>query len=360
MKKHLSFLLVAVLVLSLVLVGCGGNKPADNPAEKEMVVGFIYVGPIGDGGYTYSHNQGRLYLEEKLGVKTLYKENVAEEDQAVMNAVSDMVDQGAKVIFATSFGFMDGLEKSSKEYPEVSFMHCSGYKMTDNMGNYFGRMYQARYLTGIVAGLKTETNNIGYVGAHKIPEVIRGLNAFTLGVQSVNPDAVVHFVETQTWYDPATEKEAAKALLDAGADVIAQHQDTAGPQQAAEEAKAFSIGYNTDMKDAAPGAYMTSAVWNWGPYYVDQVQKVKDGKWEATSYWGGLTDNIIDIAPLTDLAPAEAAELVAEVKAQFVSGEKDVFVGPIYDNKGELKIAEGQKLTDEEMLSIDWFVQGVK
>lgn len=358
MKKHLSFLLVTVLVLSLVLVGCGGDKPAETP-EEEMVVGFIYVGPIGDGGYSYAHNEGRLYLEEQLGVKTIYKESVAEEDQEVMNAVSDMVDQGASVIFATSFGFMDGIEKSSKEYPEVTFMHCSGYKMTDNMSNYFGRMYQARYLTGIVAGLKTETNNIGYVGAYEIPEVVRGLNAFTLGVQSVNPDAVVNVRWTQTWYDPATEKEAAKALLDAGADVIAQHQDTAGPQQAAEEAGAFSIGYNTDMKDAAPEAYMTSAVWNWGPYCVDQVQKVKDGTWVAESYWGGLTDNIIDIAPLTELAPAEAAELVETAKAAFVAGEKDVFVGPIYDNEGNLKIAEGQSLTDAEMLSMDWFVQGI-
>ena len=360
MKKQLSFLLVAVLVLSLVLAGCGGSKPADKPADKEMVVGFIYVGPIGDGGYTFAHNEGRLQVEEKLGVKTLYKENVAEDDQEVMNAVADMIDQGATVIFATSFGHMDGLEKSSKEYPNVAFMHCSGFKMTENMGNYFGRMYQARYLSGIVAGLKTETNNIGYVGAFEIPEVVRGLNAFTLGVQSVNPEAVVNVRWTQTWYDPATEKEAAKALLDSGADVIAQHQDTAGPQQAAEEAGAFSIGYNTDMKAAAPAAYMTAPIWNWGPYYVSQVQLVMDGKWEAESYWGGMADNIVDLAPLTELAPAEAAELIETAKAKFISGETDVFVGPIFDNKGNLKVAEGQKLTDEEMLSMDWFVQGVK
>jgi len=360
MKKQLSFLLVAVLVLSLVLAGCGGNKPAEEQQEEEMVVGFIYVGPIGDGGYTYAHNEGRLHLEEQLGVKTLYKENVAEEDQEVMNAVADMVDQGAKVVFATSFGHMDGLVKASEEYPEVAFMHCSGYKMTENMGNYFGRIYQARYLSGIVAGLKTETNNIGYVGAYEIPEVVRGLNAFTLGVQSVNPDAVVDVKWTQTWYDPATEKEAAKALLDAGADVIAQHQDTAGPQQAAEEAGAFSIGYNTDMKAAAPEAYMTSPIWNWGPYYVEQVQAVIDGTWAPESYWGGMSDDIVKLAPLTELAPEEAAEIIAEAEAKIVSGEMDVFAGPIYDNEGNLKVAEGQTLTDEELLSMDWFVQGVK
>ncbi len=362
MKKKFSFLLVALLVMSLVAAGCGGSKGSDAQEGKDEkpVVGFIYVGPIGDGGYTYAHNEGRLYLEEKLGVKTIYKESVIEDDQEVINAIADMVDQGATVIFGTSFGFMDGMEKASKDYPQVAFMHCSGFKMTENMGNYFGRIYQARYLSGIVAGLKTETNNIGYVGAFEIPEVVRGINAFTLGVRSVNPDAVVNVRWTQTWYDPATEKEAAKALLDAGADVIAQHQDTAGPQQAAEEAGAFSIGYNTDMKAAAPEANMTSAIWNWGPYYVDQIEKVIAGTWEPESYWGGLNDNIIALAPLTELAPEGAAEMVAEAQAKFVSGETDVFVGPIFDNKGNLKVQEGQKLTDDEMLSLDWFVEGVK
>ena len=359
MKKQLSIFLVLVLAVSLVLTGCAGKEPA--PAKGEdMVVGFIYVGPIGDGGYTYAHNEGRLFLEQELGVKTIYKESVEEDDQAVINAVTDMIDQGAKVIFGTSFGFMDGMEKISKDYPDVAFMHCSGYKMTENMGNYFGRIYQARYLSGIVAGLKTQTNNIGYVAAYEIPEVVRGINAFTLGVQSVNPDAVVNVRWTQTWYDPATEKEAAKALLDAGADVIAQHQDTTGPQQAAEEAGAFSIGYNTDMAAAAPGAYMTAPIWNWGPYYVEQVQAVIDGTWAPESYWGGLAEGVVELAPLTELAPAEAAELIEAAKEAMISGEKDVFVGPIYDNEGTLRVEEGQAMTDEEMLSFDWFVQGVK
>jgi basic membrane protein A len=166
------------------------------------------------------------------------------------------------------------VEKLSKEYPEVTFFHCSGYKQTENMSNYFGRMYQPRYLSGIIAGMKTETNKIGYVAAFPIPEVIRGINAFTLGVQSVNPDAEVEVVWTSTWYNPATEKEAAVSLLDAGADVITQHQDTVGPQQAAEERGAYSIGYNTDMRDMAPKAYMTAPVWNWGPYYIEQVKNV--------------------------------------------------------------------------------------
>lgn len=356
MKKY-SVVLAVLLAVALVVTGCGGSKPADK--KPEMVVGFIYVGPIGDGGWTFAHNEGRLMVERELGVKTLYKESVPE-DQEVINAMKDMIDQGAKVIFATSFGYMDYVEQLSKQYPNVAFLHCSGYKMTENMGNYFGRMYQPRYLSGIVAGLKTETNNIGYVAAFEIPEVVRGINAFTLGVRSVNPDAVVNVRWTQTWYDPAREKEAAKALLDAGADVIAMHQDTAGPLQAAEEAGAFAIGYNTDMVAAAPGAYMTAPIWNWGPYYVSQVKAVMEGTWKPESYWGGMKEGIVALAPLTALAPAEAAAIIDAEKAAILSGETDVFVGPIFDNKGTLRVAEGEKMTDGQMLSFDWFVQGVK
>ena len=361
MKKQLSLLVVALLTVSLVLAGCGGGTPAPAPdQEQEVVVGFIYVGPIGDGGWTYAHNEGRLFLENELGVRTLFAESVPEDEQSVINAITDMIDQGANVIFGTSFGFMDGMERISADYPEVAFLHCSGYKTTDNMGNYFGRMYEPRYLSGIVAGLKTETNNIGYVAAFEIPEVVRGINAFTLGVQSVNPDAMVNVRWTQTWYNPATEKEAAIALLDAGADVIAMHQDTAGPLQAAEEAGAFAIGYHTVMESYAPDAYMTSPIWNFGPYYVEQVQKVIDGTWAPEVYWGGMNDGIIALAPLTELAPAEAFTLVTEAEAAIKSGEMHPFAGPIYDNTGELRVEEGQTMTDGEMLSFDWFVQGVR
>ncbi len=173
----------------------------------------------------------------------------------------------------------------SKEFPEVTFMHCSGYKTTDNMNNYFGRMYEPRFLSGVVAGMKTETNKLGYVAAFEIPEVIRGINAFTLGAQSVNPDVEVEVVWTHTWYDPATEKEAGKALLDNGADVIAQHQDTAGPQQAAEERGKFAIGYNTDSREMAPKAYMTAPIWNWAPYYEAQITKAFAGEWTNEPYW---------------------------------------------------------------------------
>jgi basic membrane protein A len=371
-KKIISMILMIILTASLILVGCGKNTSSEknnsnaasdssssNEDSKKAKVGFIYVGPIGDGGWTYSHDEGRLYVEKELGVETIYKEAVPE-NQEVEKVLNDMIDQGATIIFATSFGYMDYVEKVAKEHPEVTFMHCSGYKGADNMSNYFGRMYEARYLSGIVAGLKTKTDKIGYVAAFEIPEVIRGINAFTLGVQSVNPDAKVTVRWTHTWYDPASEKDAADSLLDEGIDVIAQHQDTAGPQQAAEEKGAFSIGYNTDMKDKAPKAYMTAPIWNWGPYYTEQIKAVMDGTWKTDNYWGGLKDGIVDLAPLTDLAPENAKAKIEEAKKKILDDSLHVFAGPIKAQNGDLKVEEGKELTDEEMLSMDWFVEGVE
>ncbi len=357
MKKLLLVLLSLMLILSLA--ACGSDQGEEPAAEEELAVGFIYVGPIGDGGWTYAHDQGRLHLEENLNVKTIYKESVPE-TQEVEQEIRNMIDQGAEAIFATSFGYMDYIEKVSKDYPDVAFFHCSGYKTTENLATYFGRIYQPRYLSGIVAGLKTETDQIGYVAAYPIPEVIRGINAFTLGAKSVNPDVKVSVKWTSTWYDPAIEKEAAVALIDEGADVIAQHQDTTGPQQAAEERGVYSIGYNTDMAEMAPEAYMTAPVWNWGPYYVEQVQNVIDGTFESHEYWGGMEDDIVKLAPLTDIAPDEAQEKVDEAKDKILNDELIVFEGPIYDQEGNLKVEEEQQLTDEEMLNMMWFVEGVE
>jgi basic membrane protein A len=370
MKKTISLIFVLLLVMAILVTGCSKPEPkqevpkeepkegAKTP-EKKVKVGFIYVGPIGDGGWTYAHNEGRKYIEEKLEVETIFKESVPE-NQESEKVLNDMIDQGANVIFTTSFGFMDYTEKVAKQHPDVIFLHCSGYKKLDNMSNYFGRMYEPRYLSGIVAGLKTKSDTIGYVAAYEIPEVIRGINAFTLGVRSVNPDAVVKVKWTHTWYDPAKEKEAAKALLAEGADVIAQHQDTPGPQQAAEEKGVWSIGYNTDMKEMAPKAYMTAPIWNWGPYYEKQVKAVMDGTWKSESYWGSMKDGVVELAPLTDVAPPEAKEAVEKAKADIIAGKQKIFVGPLKDQTGAVKVADGVVMTDEELLSMDWFVEGVE
>jgi basic membrane protein A len=227
------------------------------------------------------------------------------------------------------------------------------------MGNYFGRMYQARYLSGIVAGKMTKSNIIGYAAAFPIPEVIRGINAFTLGAQSVNPDATVRVVWTKTWYDPATEKEAAKSLLDVGADVIAQHQDSPGPQEAAEEKGVYSIGYNSNMASFAPKAHMTAPVWNWGPYYTKVVEEVRNGTWKAGAVWPGLAEGIVDLAPFGPMVPQELQDEVNAVKADIATGKKKVFVGPIKDQKGVVKIADGVAAADGELLGMTWFVEGV-
>ncbi len=374
MKKITALILAMVMVFGTLLTGCGANddnnSAANNATEdsanstdekKDVKVGFLYVGPIGDGGWTYAHDQGRLYLQEKLGVETMYKESVAEDKAEVQSVIENMIDEGANVIIGTSFGFMDGMELSAQEYTDVTFMHCSGYKMSDNMSNYFGKMYQGRYLSGIAAALTTETNKIGYVAAYEIPEVIRGINAFTLGAQTINPDIEVEVVWTHTWYDPALEKQAAEALIANGAGVIAQHQDTTGPQQAAEEAGIYSIGCDSDMESAAPNAYLTGVIWNWGPYIVDQVQKVIDGTWETGSDWLDMTDDdesIVIVTPITANAPEGTQEKVDAALQEILDGNK-IFIGPIKDQNGEVKVEDGAELTDEDLLNMDWFVEGV-
>jgi basic membrane protein A len=364
MKKAIMSIMSLFMVTTL-FAGCTKQETATisvaGSSKKEIKVGFIYVGPPGDGGYTYQHDQGRKYLEEQLKVKTITKENVKEDKSEVRKVIDGMVDEGANVIFSTSFGFMDGTEEAAKAYPNVKFLHASGYKSnTTNFVNYFGRIEEPRYLAGMVAGLKTKTNKIGFVSAFEIPECVRGINAFTLGVQAVNPNAKVIVKWAHTWYDPAIEKQAALALLDQGADVLTQHLDSPAVQQAAEEKGAFSVGYNSNMEDKAPKAYMTSAVWNWGPYYVDQVKKIQDGTWKAENYWGHMKDGVVDIAPLTANAPAGAKEKVEKAKADILSGKLNVFAGPIKDQAGKERVASGKALTDEEQLSMDWFVDGVQ
>lgn len=357
MKKLSSILVVMVMIVGL-FAGCSSNKSSET--AKKVKVGFIYVGSVGDGGWTYAQDQGRLYLAKETGVETIYKENVKEDAAEVQKVAEDMINQGCTVIFGTSFGFMDGMVMEAKKHPEVKFLHCSGSKTDTNLGTYFGRMYQMRYLSGIVAGMKTKTNKIGYVAAFDIPEVVRGINAFTLGVQSVNKDAVVAVKWTHTWYDPAKEKEAAKALIDEKCDVITQHQDSAGPQQAAEEAGISSIGYDSDMKDAAPKAYMTAPVFNWGPYFVTQIKAIQAGTWKAESYWGPVNDGVVGLAPLTANAPAGAQAAIDKAKADIESGKNKIFTGPIKDQTGAVKVADGQTMTDKEMLEFNWFVQGVQ
>jgi len=364
MKKNKVGVILFTLLLAVALVaaGCGGDKkPAEQPkAPEKLKVAFVYVSPVGDGGWTYAHDVGRKYLESKMpDVQTTFVEAVPEGADAE-RVITQLAEQGNKVIFTTSFGYMDPTINVAKKYPGITFMHCSGFKTAENVGTYFGRIYQARYLTGIVAGKQTKSNIIGYVAAHPIPEVVRGINAFTQGVRSVNPQAKVKVVWTNTWYDPAKEKQAGITLLDSGADVIAQHQDTPGPQQAAEERGKFGVGYNTDMSKMAPKAELTAAIWNWGPYYVKVVESVKNKTWKSEQYWGPMSDGLVALAPYGSMVAPETKNAVEDVQKKMMAGQWDVFWGPVKDQSGNVKIAAGQKMSDADMLSFNWFVEGVE
>jgi basic membrane protein A len=350
MRKFLYALLAACLVVMTMGSAAG--------AADDFKVGFVYVSPVGDAGYSFAHDLGRQAVEEMDGVTTSYVESVkegADSERVILN----MARKGFDMIFATSFGFMDPTLRVAKQFPDVKFMHCSGYKTHDNMSNYFGRIYQARYLTGVVAGEMTKKNILGYVAAFPIPEVIRGINAFTLGAKSVNPDVEVRVVWTKTWYDPATEKEAAKSLLDVGADVIAQHQDSPGPQEAAQEAGIYSVGYNSDMSAFAPKAHLTAAIWNWGHKYQEVVKQAMDGTWKSGAMWWGIETGAVGLAPFGDMVPQKVRDDVEDRKARMIAGEYEVFQGPIKDQEGNIKVAEGKHLTDEEKLGMTWFVEGV-
>src|SRR3954452_22337046 len=349
-------LVVALTVLfllgGLVTSRAGANAQDATPAGEPIKVGFVYVGPVGDLGWTYAHDQGRLALEAALpNVETGYQESVPENPADAERVIRQFAQDGAKVIFTTSFGYMDPTINVAKDFPDTVFVHISGYKTADNVGTGFGKIEEPRYVSGEIAGQMTKTNQIGYVAAFPIPEVIRGINAFTLGVRKVNPEATVRVVWTNTWFDPAKERAAAEALLDGGADVIAQHQDTAGPQQAAEERGLYSVGYNADMAPLSTKAVLTSAIWNWATFYIDTVMMVMDVTWDTRYYWGGWKDCVVDLAPIADFVPDDIRAPIEEEITRFKSGEETIytiFTGPIADETGAIRVAEGQTMTDEE------------
>ena len=373
MRKRFWHVLGLLVVAATVVTACGQAatpepteappEPTEEPAaatELPVKAAFVYIGPPGDLGWTYEHDRGRKELEQEFGddVETTYIEDVPEGPDAT-RVIRQYAQEGWDVIFTTSFGYMEPTQEVAEEFPNVVFEHCSGYMTQENMATYFGRIYQPRYLSGIVAGEMTDSNIIGYVAAFPIPEVIRGINAFTLGVRSVNSDAEVRVVWTNTWYDPVVEREAAEALLDEGADIIAQHQDTTEPQKAAKERDALSIGYDSDMRDFVGDTVLTSPQWNWGTYYIDTVQKVVDGTWESHQFWGGLETGVVKLAEMSPLVPDDVLQQVDGERERITGTDWDVFCGPVNDQEGNEAVADGECLSDEAMLNMDWFVEGV-
>ncbi len=332
----------------------GMRAPIPNPK-----VAFVYVGPVGDLGWSYAHDQGRLVLEKELGVETAISELVAEGPDAE-RVIRDYAQKGYNIIFATSFGYMDSVLNVAKDYPNIVFLHATGYKTADNVGIYDGRGYQGWYLAGIAAGKATKKNVLGYVAPYPIPEVVRNLNAFALGARSVNPQATVIPIWIFSWFDPAKEREAAQALIDQGADVIARESDSVEPDKLAEQEGVYAVGYNAVSADVAPNAVLTAPIWNWGVYYKQAVQQVMAGAWTSTPVWWGIQDGLLDLAPFGKMVPADVQALVEKEKARIVSGEFDIFVGPLKDNAGAERVKAGVAMTDDEKLAFDWLVEGVK
>jgi len=352
MKKLILGLMVLAMTFSLV-------APVASQAKKSLKIAFVYIGPPGDLGWTYEHDRARLLAEKKFGsqIETKYIENVPEGPDAE-RVIRQYAASGFDMIFTTSFGYMDPTLAVAKEFPKVIFEHCSGYKTAPNMATYFGRIEEARYLTGIIAGRMTKSNVIGYVAAFAIPEVVRGINGFTLGVRSVNPKAQVKVVWTNTWYDPVKEREAAVALLDSGADIIAQHQDTTEPQKAAQERGKYSIGYDSDMGKFVGDSVLASAVWEWSTYYIDTIQKALNGSWKTHEYWGGLKDGVAKISSISAKVPDSVKKEVDAANKKILGGWS-IFTGPLKDNTGKTVYAKDQVVPDGAQLGMDWFVEGV-
>lgn len=346
--------------------GAEGVMPAI--AKEDLKIGVIHITDPAEGsGYTYTHDKGIVGMQQNLGLddsQIIRKNNVSDTDAtAIENAMRECIEEGCQVIFATSWGYMDICEALADEYPDVIFSHGTGYKSNGvNFNNYFGRIYQARYLTGIAAGLKTETNKIGYVAAmgKDNSEVTGGCNAFAMGAYSVNPDCEVYVKVTNSWFDPEGEKQAADALIAEGCDVIGQHCDTPNPQLAAEAAGVFGVGYNSDMSKDAPKAVLTSTVWDWSAYYTWAVENIINGTWTGENYFGGMADGLVGIAPLAeDLIAEGTAEAIDAAKAEMESGW-DVFDGVIETNDGSTVGVEGEHMSDADITgNMNWYFKNV-
>ena len=382
MKRLLSMVLAGALACTL-LAGCGGqDTPAASNAgaggrsagtqglcdplpKGEVKVRVVHMPNPAEGtGYTYTHDLGIQGMQENLGLsddQIIRKNDIDDQDATkIQTALEELVEEGCNIIFATSWGYMDYVEQIAAEYPEVIFCHGTGYKSNgSNFTNYFGKINQARYLSGIAAGMKTESNKIGYVAAqnNENGEVTSGIDAFAMGVESVNPDAKVYVKVTGSWFDPEGEGQAAKALIDMGCDVIAQHCDTANPALEAQNAGVYAVGYNSDMAEKAPNSTLTSVMWDWSVYYTQAVQSVIDGTWTGENYFGDMKDGLVTLAPCSDLCAEGTQEKIDEVKEQILNGTWDVF-----DGQTEYETNDGQKVTlkAEDYGTCNWYYKNVE
>ncbi len=328
-------------------------------AQEPLKIGFVYVSPVGEAGWTWQQDLGRKYMEQQLGdkIKTQYVEDVPEGADAE-RVIRDLAQQGNKLIFTTSFGFMNPTLKVAKQFPDVKFVHSTGYKTAPNVATTNARFYQARYVAGVLAGHKTQTGVIGYVGAYPIPEVLQGINAFTRGLRSVKPDATVRVIMVNSWFDPGKERDAALALLDQGADIVTHHTDSTAAVQAAEERGKWAVAYHSDMLKFGPHAQLAAVTHHWGPYFTREAKAMLDGTWKSDQVWGGFKE---DMVAVEGFGPAVDDALKAEVKAKeaaIADGSLNVFAAPIKTNEGKVVLAEGA-LDDKGLNAMDYYVEGV-
>ncbi|MEM6588166.1 MAG: BMP family ABC transporter substrate-binding protein [Pseudomonadota bacterium] len=345
------------ITAAAVAVGLAANCAAADTTK----VGFIYVGPIGDGGWTYEHDKGRLAIEEHFGdaVETVFQESVSEGADAE-RAITQMALQGADLIFTTSFGYMDPTINVAAKFPDVKFEHATGYKTADNVSNYSARFYEGRAVQGHIAGNMTESNIVGYIASYPIPEVIRGINSAYLHAKAVNPDVEFRIIWVYTWFDPQKEADAANALIDQGADIILQHTDSTAPQAAAQAAgDVVTFGQASDMAEYGPFPRVSSIIDNWAPYYIERTKAVIDGTWETVATWDGIDTGMVEIGEITDAVPAEVkAEALAMVEAMR-AGEYHPFTGPITKQDGTPWLAEGEVADDGTLAGMDFYVEGL-
>ncbi|WP_297776054.1 BMP family ABC transporter substrate-binding protein [uncultured Roseovarius sp.] len=330
-------------------------------AQDKTKVGFIYVGPIGDGGWTYEHDKGRLAVEAHFGdaVETVYQESVPEGADAE-RAITQMALQGADLIFTTSFGFMEPTLAVAEKFPDVKFEHATGYKTLPNVSTYSARFYEGRAVQGHIAGKMTKSNIVGYIASYPIAEVIRGINSAYIHAKKVNPDVEFKIIWAYTWFDPAKEADAATALIEQGADVILQHTDSTAPQAAAEKAgNVVTFGQASDMSEYAPFPRVSSIIDNWAPYYIARTQAVMDGTWESTQTWDGIGPGMVGIGEISDAVPAEVKEEALALKAAMADGSYHPFSGPLNKQDGSVWLAEGAVADDGTLLGMDFYVEGL-
>ncbi|MBT9456009.1 MAG: BMP family ABC transporter substrate-binding protein [Burkholderiaceae bacterium] len=373
-KRHLLKLAGwSTLAVTAALVGCGKKEEAAAPAApapasaaapkpEPLKIAFAYVGPVGDGGWTFAHDNARKAVEKEFGDKvvTSFVEKVPEAADAE-RVFRDMVGQGNKLIFGTTFGYMEPMMKTAPDAKDVKFEHATGYKQADNLRTYDSRTYEGAYMAGVIAGKMTKSNVLGVVGSIPIPEVIRNINAFTLGAQSTNPKIKTKVVWVNEWFNPPKETEAAQSLINGGADVLMQNTDSSAVLQTAEKNGKYAFGWDSDMTAYGPKAHLASAVINWGPYYIKAVREALDGKWTGNQHsWWGVKEGAIDIVSIAEMVPADVKESVEKVKAGLKDGSFQIWKGPIVGSDGKEQLKKDEVADDKFLSGIGFYVKGVE